>query len=242
MKLVDQSKPTPLYHQVKDILVNRIQNKIWLPGNLIPTEQELIEEFGVSRTTIRQAISAMVQDGLLERRQGKGTIVNSPKLVGTLGRLTGFAEEVMEKGHLPRSKVLRAGFYDHLYIEKNKLQVPEDSKILVIERIRFADNDPIAYERTCWPEKIGEVLMQHDLEGAKYYQILEAHGMYLKRADETIKATNATIDEANLLGISPGEALLEMKRLSFGIDDHPIEFTRTKYRSDRYQYSIELKR
>lgn len=240
--LLNHSSPVPLYHQIKDILVNRIKDKVWLPGSLIPTEQELMKEFDVSRTTIRQAINALAQDDLLEKRQGKGTIVKSQKLIGTLGRLTGFAEEVMEKGYLPHSKLLRYKLYDDLFIEKKKLQLASDEKVMIIERIRFADDEPIAIERTCWPEQIGKILVKHDLDGAKYYQILEEHNIYLKKANETISAVNATPYEADLLGISGGQALLEMTRLSYGIDDRPIEYTKTKFRSDLYQYHVELHR
>ncbi|HEX7063830.1 MAG TPA: GntR family transcriptional regulator [Bacillales bacterium] len=242
VKLLDYDSAIPLYHQVKEILVKRIQEKRWQPGDLIPTEQELIDEFKVSRTTIRQAITELVQEGLLEKRQGRGTIIKSQKLVGSLGRLTGFAEEVMEKGYLPYSKLIRAEFHNDLYTEKKKLQLSEDESVLVIERIRFADDEPIAFERTCWPEKIGEILKQHDLDGAKFYQILEDHETYLKKANETISAVNSTLYEADLLGISAGQALLEMSRLSYGLDDKPIEYTRTKYRSDRYHYNVELTR
>lgn len=240
--ILDPNSPLPLYHQVKEILIKRIQEKFWSPGDLIPTELELIEEFGVSRTTIRQAITDLVLDGLLEKRQGKGTIVKSRRFVGSLGRLTGFAEEVMEKGHYPHSKLLRAEYHDDLYVERQKLNLGENARVLVIDRIRFVDNEPIAYERTCWPEDIGKLLMEHDLNGAKYYQILEDHSIFLKKANEVISAVNATVYEADLLGISGGQALLEMTRLSYGVNDQPIEYTRTKYRSDRYHYNIELHR
>lgn len=242
INLLDHNSPYPLYHQIKDILIKRIQEKRWMPGELIPTEQELIDEFGVSRTTIRQAITALAQDGLLEKRQGKGTTVKSHKLVGTLGRLTGFAEEVMEEGYLPYSKLIRSEFHKHLYTEKQKLKLADHEEILLIERIRFADDEPIALERTCWPKKTGDILKQHDLNGAKFYQILEEHNIHLKKANETISAVNATPYEADLLGISGGQSLLEMKRLSYGMDGRPLEYTVTKYRSDRYQYHVELKR
>ncbi|UOF89091.1 GntR family transcriptional regulator [Fodinisporobacter ferrooxydans] len=239
---VDPSNNVALYLQVKEILIDRIQNRVWPPNTLIPTEQELMQEFNVSRTTIRQAISILVQEGLLEKKQGKGTIVKTQQLVGSLGRLKGFAEEVMERGQIPHSQLLRAEFSGSLFDEKSMLQVTEDEKILVIERIRFADSTPIALERTCWPEKIGQILMKYDLQTAKFYQILEENNIFLKRAKEKISAINATIYEADVLGIRPGEALLEMSRLSFGLDDRPIEFTKTKYRSDHYHYDIELKR
>ncbi|MFC0471461.1 GntR family transcriptional regulator [Halalkalibacter kiskunsagensis] len=239
---LDHNSPIPLYHQIKDILVARITEKVWKEGDLIPTETELMTEFDVSRTTLRQAITTLVNEGLLEKRQGKGTIVKSLKLTGTLGRLTGFAEEIMEKGYIPNSKLLRAEFRDDLFIEKKKLHVPDDKSILLIQRIRFANDEPIALEKTSWPENIGNILMKHDLAGAKFYQILEESGVYLKKASETISAVNATPYEADLLGVSAGTALLDMTRLSYGINDEPIEFTQTKYRSDRYQYNIDLNR
>lgn len=231
-----------LYLQIKDILVERIQDGMWPEQSLIPTERELMEEFDVSRTTIRQAISILVQIGLVEKTQGKGTIVKPQKLVGRLGSLKGFAEEVVEKGQIPQSKLIRAAFKDQLYTEKAMLEVKEDEDILLVERIRFANNTPIALERSCWPYKIGKILMQFDLNEARYYKILEDHNIYLSKASEKIYAINATQDEADLLGIRPGEALLEMNRLSFGMNNYPIEYTKTKYRSDQYHYDIELNR
>ncbi|NGP45711.1 GntR family transcriptional regulator [Bacillaceae bacterium SIJ1] len=231
-----------LYLQIQRILIQRIQDKVWLPNTLIPTEQELMDEFEVSRTTIRQAIAMLVQLGLLEKKQGRGTVVKPQKLVGNLGQLKGFAEEVLEKGKTPRSRVIRAEFKDLLYPEKDILSVAEDKEVFLIERIRFADETPIAFERTCWPQEIGNVLASYDLNEAQYYPILEENGYYLKSAHEKISAINATVVEADYLGIRPGEALLEMTRLSYGLDGHPMEYTRTKYRSDQYHYDIELER
>lgn len=241
-QLINSNKALALYVQVKNILIERIEKGTWEENTLIPTENELMKEFNVSRTTIRQAISILVQAGLLEKKQGKGTVVKPQKLIGSLGRLKGFAEEVMEKGQIPKSKLIRSEFRNDLYHEKTMLEVADDASILLLERIRFADDTPIALERTCWPENIGSILIQSDLNKARYYEILEKDGIYLNRANERIIAINATIDEADLLGIRPGEALLEMTRLSFGMNDYPIEYTKTKYRSDQYHYDIELVR
>ncbi|WP_257348187.1 GntR family transcriptional regulator [Pseudalkalibacillus decolorationis] len=239
---INPKKGEALYLQIKDVLINRIQNGAWKPNTLIPTEQELIKEFNVSRTTIRQAISILVQNGLLEKKQGRGTIVKSQRLVGNLGKLRGFAEEVVERGQTPHSKLLRAEFKEDLYHEMDMLGVKEGEAILLVERIRFADEIPIALERTCWPKEVGELLIECDLNQARYYEVLEQYNYYLKSANERITAINATINEADSLGIRPGEALLEMTRLSFGVNDHPIEYTKTKYRSDKYHYNIELER
>nr|WP_202412388.1 GntR family transcriptional regulator [Halobacillus litoralis] len=227
---------------MKELFIDRIHNGQWEADKLIPTEQELMKEFDVSRTTIRQAISILVQEGLVEKKQGRGTIVKPRKLSGNLSQLKGFAEEVLERGQVPRSKLIRAEFKSNLHHEKSMLEVKDDEPILLIERIRLADEVPVALERTCWPKEIGEILMKHNLDEARYYEILENYNIYLNRASEKIAAINATIDEADALGIRGGEALLEMTRLSFGVNERPIEYTKTKYRNDQYHYSLELKR
>lgn len=237
-----QNSSTPLYLQVKEIVVSRISNGKWQSGDLIPTEIELMKEFNVSRTTIRQAISILVQEGILEKRQGRGTTVKSLKLTGSLGRLTGFAEEILEKGYVPNSRLIKAEYRNDLFIEKKKLQVPDNGEIVLINRLRFLNDEPIAIEKTTWTKEIGEILMAHDLNEAKYYQLLEENNVFLKNAKETISAINATSYEAELLGVSTGTALLQMTRLSYGVDDMPLEFTITKFRSDLYQYKVDLHR
>ncbi|WP_082235508.1 GntR family transcriptional regulator [Halobacillus massiliensis] len=239
---INPNKDLALYLQLKEVFIDRIQNGHWKPDQLIPTEQELMKEFNVSRTTIRQAVSILVQEGLVEKKQGRGTIVKPRKLSGNLSQLKGFAEEVLERGQTPKSRLIRAEFKDNLYHEKSMLDIKDDQPILLIERIRFADEMPVALERTCWPKDIGDILIKYDLDEARYYEILEKYNVYLNRAKEKIAAINATINEADELGIRAGEALLEMTRLSFGVNDRPIEYTKTKYRHDQYHYSFELKR
>jgi len=240
--IIDSNKNEALYLQVKAAILKNIQNQTWRSHTLIPTEQELMDMYGVSRTTIRQAITMLVQEGLLEKKQGKGTIVLPLKLVGNLGKLRGFAEEVVERGMIPRSILIRAEVLPFLQYERNVLHLKENENVMLIERIRYADDLPIAIERSCWPEHIGRILMQYDLNTAKYYEILENHQIYLKHAKEKISAINATVPEADMLGIRGGEALLEMTRLSFGMDDAPIEYTRTKFRGDEYSYDVDLTR
>jgi GntR family transcriptional regulator len=238
----EPTKNTSLYLQVKDTMIKRIQEKEWAPNSMIPTENELMIEFNVSRTTIRQAVSILVQEGILEKKQGKGTIVKPQVFVGSLGKLKGFAEEALENGIVPSSKLLSVKTSRDFTKEKSLLNVPMEDEIVVIERLRFANQTPVAIERTCWPYSIGKVLLYQDLDGANFYDILEEQNIVLRTANEKIKAINATLFEADLLGIRGGQALLQMERLSFGQENKPIEFTTTKFCSDKYQYFIELMR
>ncbi|MBD1381568.1 GntR family transcriptional regulator [Bacillus sp. IB182487] len=223
-------------------MIKRIQEKEWPANSMIPTENELMAEFNVSRTTIRQAVSILVQEGILEKKQGKGTIIKPSVFVGSLGKLKGFAEEAIENGIYPSSKLLFVKTSNNLKYESSMLKLPKEEEIVVIERLRFANQTPIAIERSCWPYCIGKMLIDQDLNGATFYEILEGNGITLKHAKEKITAINATLLEADLLGIRGGQALLQMERLSYGNEDRPIEYTTTKFCSDKYHYNIELMR
>ncbi|KKI93694.1 GntR family transcriptional regulator [Bacillus sp. SA1-12] len=223
-------------------MIKRIQEKEWTPNSMIPTENELMIEFNVSRTTIRQAVSILVQEGILEKKQGKGTIVKPQVFVGSLGKLKGFAEEALENGIIPSSKMLSVKTSRDFYKEKTFLHVPMEDEIVVIERLRFANQAPVAIERTCWPYHIGRILLNEDLNCANFYDILAKENIVLETANEKIKAINASLVDADLLGIRGGQALLQMERLSFGQENKPIEFTTTKFCSDKYHYFIELMR
>lgn len=239
---LERNGSVPLYRQLEEILKGRVLRGEWLIGRRIPTEAELIEEFGVSRTTVRDAVGELVRNGLLHKRQGRGTFVQRPPLEVPLERLTGFAEEVLERGQVPSAILLSAELVrDHFY-EAHQLRVPDGEPVLRIERVRLADGDPIAIERSFWPEAVGEILLKEDLNRAQFYPILENSGVLLREADEQIFAVNASTPEARTLGIEPGDALLEMRRVSYGEDGSPVEFTRTRYRSDRYSYRVRLTR
>ncbi|TBL73367.1 GntR family transcriptional regulator [Paenibacillus thalictri] len=243
MEKLDSNNPVPLYHQLKNILLQKIVDKVWRPEELIPTEKELIEQYGVSRTTVREAITELVNEGFLVKKQGKGTTVTSHHMEARLSRLSGLAEEIMEQGLVPSAKLISAEFKKDRFYELSQLQLPDGAVVYIIERVRFANGEPIAYEITCWPERIGKLLELEDLNTAHFYKVLEEkHNISLKGADETIHAINSMTYEAGLLGVSPGAALLEMRRVSYDKNGEPIEYTRTKYRSDRYAYKIHLER
>lgn len=240
---IDQNNPLPLYHQLKNILKRKIVNEEWPIGSLIPTELELIEEYQVSRTTVREAVLELVNQGLLQKKQGKGTIVTSSKVEEKLGKLTGFAEEILEKGLKHSARLLSSEFKKNRYYEISKLGLEEGDSVFFIDRIRLADNEPIAFERSCWPEHIGELLVKEDLNTIAFYKVLEEkHGIVLKEANETIHAVNATLYEADLLSVSQGDALLERRRISYDIHGKAIEYTKTKYRNDKYSYKVNLQR
>lgn len=239
---LDHRLPIPLYYQLKEIFDHKMQSGEWAPGQLIPTENELIQQYKVSRTTVREGINALVNEGKLVKKQGKGTMVCQPRMEERLGHLTGFTEEMVKKGVVPGARVLSCEEIRPTGPVKEKLLGGSDGVVLYIKRIRLADNEPIAIERTYWPQEIGRLFQDKDLSTIAFYTVLEQNGIRLRDADEWIRATVVAKQDALLLGIKEREPVLSMERLTYASNGQPIEYSSTDYRSDRYNYRVHLQR
>lgn len=239
---VDSKSPIPLYLQLRDIFDNKIVSGEWVSGQMIPTENELIQKYQVSRTTVREAITSLVNEGKLEKKQGRGTSVCKPKLVERLSRLTGFTEEMLQRGMTPGSIVLDVEEMEPPATVKDKLFEGQVGRVLFVKRIRLANGEPIAIERSYWPLQIGHLFRNADLANVAFYDILDQHGIALRDADEIISAQAVSRKDALLLGLQEQDPLLRMERITYSISSQPIEFTITDYRSDRYNYRVHLQR
>lgn len=239
--------PIPLYRQLRDVLLAKIEGGEWPVGHCIPTESECMAMYGVSRTTVREALSFLVREGYLSKKQGKGTFVNSTRLVERLGRLTGFAEEMLQQGRAPSAQLIGMEQVDDLTAVFATYLTPmpqwqSERHWVNIKRIRLADQEPIAVEYSYWPIEIAEVLRREDLSSVAFYSVLERHGISLLEAEEAIAAVNAGREDARYLKVKQGTALIEMARLTTDVNHRLIEYTRTRYRGDRYIYRVKLQR
>lgn len=228
----------PKYSRLKDELRAMIRGLD--PGSAIPTERELCGLYGVSRTTVRQALQALVHEGYLYRRQGRGTFVAPPKLVQTI-QLQGHTEEMEAQGLRPGSQVLSA---------MNEAAAPEVAAFfglagggLVhrIVRLRLVDGEPIAVQTVYLDaERFGEV--GDLLPGCvSLYRLLQDHyGVQVAGGDETVEAAAADRETSELLGIDVGAPLLVLHRRSWEADGRPIEWSQSRYRGDRYRVAVRL--
>jgi GntR family transcriptional regulator len=238
--MLDPKSPIPLYYQLKEILSAKIESGEWKNGALIPTENELIELYKVSRTTVREAINTLVSDGKLEKKQGRGTTVCKPKIEPVLGRLMGFTERISMLGFEPGATLIEARIIPSSETIKEKLQ--GQTEVYFVKRVRLADDEPIAIEETYWPLRIGKLYEGEDLNKIAFYPVLEKQGYKLSHAEEVISCVVASKEQAGQLHIKSGMPLLRIHRTTYSTAGEPIQYCCNYYRSDRYSYKVHLER
>ncbi len=240
--MLDRASPLPLYFQLRSLLLEQIESGSLKPGDTIPTERELIDRFGVSRITVRQAVNSLMSDGLLYRQRGLGTFVRSNRIEQELSTLTGFSEEMIDRGLTPGAKLISAEMVEADAATAAKLRLQPGQRVFRMVRLRLADGEPMALDITCCPPDLGEKLLGDDLQGALYTLLEEKYGVELDQADQAIQAALADEFLATHLGIKKGMPMLQMERVVYAMDGRPVELSRTCYRADRYTYRVRLKR
>jgi GntR family transcriptional regulator len=241
---VDSKNHISLHLQIREILRKVILQEDIKPNAQIPPEEELAKCFNVSRVAMRQAIMALVNEGLLYRKQGKGTFVGWRKVRGDLDRLHSLAEELKLDGVSETSAItLSVGFVKPNDEISAIFDLNHNEKIFYYERLRIAGGDSIAYEQGYWAEPIGSRLIQEDLNKVVIYDFIESNlGITLDFAYQTIEALIADKKLSKLLNVPSNTALLKMEKLTRTEVGKAIEFSTTYYRGDRYKYTVQLSR
>ena len=238
-----KSGPLPRYYQLKEILRERIHAGEWTPGSLIPSERELCERYGISRMTARQAISELVNEGLLYREQGRGTFVGRPKIAQQLLRLTGFTEDMRAREQRPGAKVLNAEMWPADEATAERLRIKARQPVFRLRRLRLADAEPLALETSCVSFIGCERLMGEDFEANSLYQVLEAvYDIPALEAEQELEADLASPEEARSLNVEPGSAVLRTIRVMSTRRNQPVEFATSVYRGDKYRFYTRLTR
>ncbi len=241
---IDPYNAVPKYHQLASILRQKIEEGEWEPRSTIPSERQLENLYKVSRTTIREAIDALIRQGYIYREHGRGTFVSPQKLQKALTELTSFSEDLLKRGIRP-GQVIR-GMERVIPEDKvlQRLELPADSQVLRIERLRLGDDIPIGIQTSYIALQEDQRVSREEMEKAgSLYRLLEEKFQIIPtEAEETLEVTLATSEEASLLQISPGAPLLLNERLMFDQNRQPMEFVKILYRGDRYRYFLRLSR
>lgn len=240
---IDRNDPVPLHYQLKNMLKEAIKAGHWGMGDLFPTDKELMERHSLSSTTVRRAISELVNEGLLERRPGKGTFVRRTPIEETLGRLTGFFEEMSRQGFTPSAAKVRTGeatIADGEIAAYPGIKRFGGQEMFFIEKVQNINGKPIVYLISFWPQEYGRRIARHDLEQEGIYQVVAQDlGLVLTKADQVIYAGIANKHMAGMLEVKPGFPVLIVERVTYA-GDEAVEYSYNVYRADQYKYHVTL--
>ena len=230
----------PRYLQLYRHIAEAITGGTLEPGSQLPPERDMAALADVSRVTVRKAITNLVNDGLIEQRQGAGSFVQTPgpKLEQSLSALTSFTEYMQQRGKTSTSQIIECGLFQPTPDETVALGISSHETVARIQRLRSADGTAMALEKSSLPR---DILPEPEKVTTSLYTVLRANGASPSRAIQRITAVNLAADEARLMNLAIGAAVLQIDRTGYLASGRPIEFTRGLYRSDIYDFVSELR-
>jgi GntR family transcriptional regulator len=230
----------PLYVQIAESLLERIQRGELQAGDRLPSERDLSQQLGVSRLTLRRALRSLASQGLLVRRQGRGTYITEPKIERRAGRLVSFTQGMQAYGLKPGAQVLSFEQQACSASLARALRLPVSAPIYAIVRLRTMNQEPVLLERYAMSLDRFPGLNRHDLESRSIYDVLaQNYGVSVSRASQSLEPVVAGEYEAGLLSIAVGAPLMLERRISFDQNDQPLEVGRDLYRGDRFRFVTE---
>jgi GntR family transcriptional regulator len=228
----------PRYYEIEQSLRTRIA--ALGPDESLPSDAMLVEEFGVSRMTARNAVQRLVQEGLVYRVPGRGTFVARAPAHRQAGKVLSFSDEMRRRGRVPRSLVLARSIREPTFVEAQELQLGARARVVVVERVRLADDQPVALEVAVLPDAVAEVVLEAELEHESLHAALVRAGRVPTSGHATLSAETASAGEARLLDVAAGAALLVERRLILDGRNRPLERTETRYVADRYGLDVNF--
>ncbi|MGE5370529.1 MAG: GntR family transcriptional regulator [Solirubrobacterales bacterium] len=232
--MLDLKSPVPLYVQLREMLRQQIESGVYAPGDQIPGEPEMVRQFGVARATVRQAIGDLVNEGVLFRKQGKGTFVCRTRSSDAIEPLISFSAEMTDRGLTPGGVVL---------CHEKAREIPSPARELLsaapsvfyLERLRTADGVPLALEYSYLDEEITPGLAEEDLTGSLYQLLVHRRQVPVEKSVQSIGSALASSDEATRLQIQPGDPILLIERTLYTTGNRPFYWLKFVFRGDLYR-------
>ena len=241
--IVDPDSHLPLHAQVEEALFKSIAESVLAPGSRLPTEDQLVERYAVSRTTIRTAVQSLVARGLVEIRRGKGTFVSQPAITQELTELTGFVEDMRALGRQPSARLVDRRMVAASETVARQLSLPRGATVVRIQRVRLADGIPLSFDETYLPQELGEKIMADDLENQPIFSLLEQkYATPLIEAEYRLAAVASHGTVARALGMEAGSPIFLIERTSFSANRRPVDYERLYYRGDHIRFVTRLAR
>ncbi|MDD2695870.1 MAG: GntR family transcriptional regulator [Anaerolineales bacterium] len=238
---IDRGVPVPYHYQLRGLLRDEIAAGRWEVGDLFPSERELCETFDLSRTTVREAVNALVNEGWLYRERGHGTFVTKPKIVERwLDVPDGFMDSMSQQGYQIETEVLKLAVMQPPPKVARELRIGSTDLVILLDRRRSILNEPILLVTSYLPEKLCPSLAQEDFTQQSLYQTLrEKYNRHVRSAKRFMEAVAADELEAELLAVRPGAPLVLIESTAYLEDGTPIEYFKARHRGDRTRFQID---
>lgn len=240
-KSLDHESFIPLYHQLKEIIEEKIGSSEWKTGDKISSENELRKMYNISRNTVQKALDELVQEGVLQRQQGKGTFVSKPKIEQPLTGFYSFSKVIANQGMKAKDVILDLEIKSAEYKIAKKLQISQGEDVIALQRLRSANNEPIILETSYLPKSIVTELSREDLAEFSLYDLLEEKfGVIVIKAKETFEPVLIRSYEEEFLDVKAGTPGLLLDRVAYDKDGRIVEYCRSIVRGDRCRFYTEL--
>lgn len=242
MRLVDKTLQIPLYIQLIDIIKEMIKNNELQDGHYLMSERDICKIQNVSRMTVNKAIINLVNEGILERRQGKGTFVSCKKQKLTYEKMQSFTEIAEEKKLNVKNEILKFKLEKPSDTVRHYLQLDDDSSLVFqIERVRFIDEDPTILERIYIPEHMCPNLNEEIIKKTSLYKLYREKYMHkTQRAKQVINPIVLDKSHSKLLNVDLNSLALKIDRVVFTDKEEVLEYTSSLFITDKHQYEIIL--
>lgn len=240
---VDADLPTPLYHQIYVVLLEKITSGAYGEGSRVPSEHEIEGSFGVSRITARKALDKLAAEGLVVRRRGYGTIVTArPPLSSVTGDAPGLMENLLAMALETDVELLEFSYVHARPLVAKALDIQADGIVQRAVRIRSKKGQAFSYAITHIPEDIGRKYGEKDIKKHPMLTLIEGTGHKISHAKQSLTASLADSTIGPALGVNVGSALLKVTRIVYDAEDRPVEHIVVHYRPDLYQLHLNLSR
>lgn len=238
---IDRNSPVPYYHQLKSLLRAEITRTKLIPGDRLPGDHQLCARYGVSRTVVRQALTELEVEGVIDRFKGRGTFVAAEKTSqGLVQSLTGLYEDVASHGLHLRSEVRRLDVVPADRQVAADLELAEGDPVVVLERIRFIDDIPWVVVTSYLPDGLVAGLADEDLTSRSLYAVMERYGVRPVRGRRSVEARIASASVARDLGLRRGAAILLLSSVGYAADGRAVETFQALHRGDRSRFEVAL--
>lgn len=234
---LEQNSAVPLYRQLEEILLQQIETGALTPGSKLPTEIELSQKFGVSRVTVRKALEELSHNCFLERRSGKGTFIAAKKLERSISGITSFSNVCRMQNMRPDAKTIRLDYAEPTEEEREKMALPAGAKIILLERLRFADGTPVTIELTKFPESFS-FLFDEDLNHISMYENLAKRGILFTHSTKTLEILFASFRESKLLSIPKNHPLLRISSVVSDVNGKNIHIAEQLCVADKFKFIL----